>query len=578
MAKRFFALACPGDAPVAARLRNLKQAAAALSLNCIFECPRLVVFATIDTQAVLIGQGAGVIVGDLFSKEGDYNRVKSLDGTALHISETCGEALAQNYWGSYVACLTSKKSTYILRDPSGTVPCLQTVEGGIHFFFSHIDDGIQIAGLKPKINRSSLARHLAFETFRDEATCLEGIRELLPAMRCKILPQGANSDYYWTAWDFASRDRQIVEYEEATTAVRDAVLKCTRALGRDSQRPTVELSGGLDSSIVAVCLGQCAPNLSAITLVMPDPRADERRYAKLVADQIRATFLQSPLTADFADITRLPDQRIPRPPLGVLSLAVDQAIINATGRQTDAFFSGVGGDDVFCFLDNAGSVADALLTFGPSHQAFTAASELATIHHSTFWKALWYGIKKARRGPRPPVADYSFLQQVHRAEAPSKHPGLVAPAGILPGKYDHCAALVGTHSRLEGVNRLAIAPMHFPLLCQPVVETCLRIPSWMWTRGGRNRAVARDAFATVLPTQIAHRQTKGDFSSFNWEIYERNSEAMRELLLTGFLASGEIIDVRAIESQIAEGTEFSIVTAGRLVRLAAAEVWARSWI
>ncbi|MFD2134618.1 hypothetical protein ACFSLT_04130 [Novosphingobium resinovorum] len=35
------------------------------------------------------------------------------------------------------------------------------------------------------------------------------------------------------------------------------------------------------------------------------------------------------------------------------------------------------------------------------------------------------------------------------------------------------------------------------------------MPSWQWRHGGRDRAVAREAFATALPAQITARRSKG---------------------------------------------------------------------
>src|SRR5258706_1812747 len=48
-----------------------------------------------------------------------------------------------------------------------------------------------------------------------------------------------------------------------------------------------------------------------------------------------------------------------------------------------------------------------------------------------------------------------------------------------------------------------------PLLSQPLVELCLQLPTWVLTHGGRGRALARRAFATDLPKEVATSRSKG---------------------------------------------------------------------
>lgn len=81
-----------------------------------------------------------------------------------------------------------------------------------------------------------------------------------------------------------------------------------------------------------------------------------------------------------------------------------------------------------------------------------------------------------------------------------------------------------------------------PLLSQPVIEACLRVPSWMWISGGQNRAVARYAFATQLPRDVLRRRSKGTFMNYTSGIYSRNKETIRQFLLDGCLHSRGLLD------------------------------------
>src|SRR3546814_6199814 len=78
---------------------------------------------------------------------------------------------------------------------------------------------------------------------------------------------------------------------------------------------------------------------------------------------------------------------------------------------------------------------------------------------------------------------------------------LDAPPNAFIGDQERIGALVGTQGYFDGIARNRHWPMRFPLLSQLVVETCMRVPAWMWIRTGRNRAIARDAFADLLRSE-----------------------------------------------------------------------------
>jgi hypothetical protein len=86
-------------------------------------------------------------------------------------------------------------------------------------------------------------------------------------------------------------------------------------------------------------------------------------------------------------------------------------------------------------------------------------------------------------------------------------------------------------SRGTGVTR--VAPSRFPLLSQPVVETALRIPSWLWIENGRDRAVARTAYSGFLPASVLDRRTKGGLDSYAIAMLARNRSALQPFLLEG---------------------------------------------
>jgi asparagine synthase (glutamine-hydrolysing) len=115
------------------------------------------------------------------------------------------------------------------------------------------------------------------------------------------------------------------------------------------------------------------------------------------------------------------------------------------------------------------------------------------------------------------------------------------------------------------------------LLSQPVIEACLPIPSWEWRAGGRDRAVARAAFAPDLPPSIIGRRSKGGPDGFSAIILREHRTAITERLLDGMLVREGVVDRAALEARFADRRPFSGEEQSRLLDLVDTEAWARSW-
>ncbi|QCI78817.1 hypothetical protein E6W36_01910 [Hankyongella ginsenosidimutans] len=137
-----------------------------------------------------------------------------------------------------------------------------------------------------------------------------------------------------------------------------------------------------------------------------------------------------------------------------------------------------------------------------------------------------------------------------------------------PGTFGFAYAL----GYAESFDPLDELPMVAPLLAQPVVEACLRVPSWFWYDGGRNRMIARRAFQRELPPEIFHRRSKGSPESFVGEIFEQHRTTIRIRCWTALVKHG-LVDREAIEKifidpRPAYGTGFM-----RLLEFSDVEAW-----
>ena len=116
-----------------------------------------------------------------------------------------------------------------------------------------------------------------------------------------------------------------------------------------------------------------------------------------------------------------------------------------------------------------------------------------------------------------------------------------------------------------------------PLVTQPVIETCVAIPSWNWYLNGCNRAVARQGFQRSLPAEIAWGRSKGAMDSFVIEIMDANRRRLNAMLGDGLLVAHGLLDRDAVRGVLADGISTSAQDCGRVMLFADVEAWLRSW-
>ncbi|WP_454887655.1 asparagine synthase-related protein [Sphingomonas oryzagri] len=469
----------------------------------------------------------------------------------------------------------------VVRDPSGFLPC---------YYWEH-DDGIIFTSdtrllasaglLRPRINWVAIARHLYAEHSRSPQTCLEGVAELVGGTGLVISNEWRREETSWSPWDFADRDSQETDFNRGARTIRAAVDQSVSAWSSLYGNMILGLSGGLDSSIVAAALKRAGASFSCLTDVTTDPSGDERDFARLMAEAVNAPLVESRQLVSAIDIRKSAAAHLPRPSARSFAQASDgalAALADSTGAE--AFFGGGGGDNVFCYLRSVAPVADRFLTSG-LRDGLRTAHDISDLTGAGILHVIGKGLSRAwlresrYRWPTNP----RFLAQdaIASVDASLFHPWLRPPAGALPGKAAHIAAILAFHNHMEGYGRELLRPVRSPLMAQPVIEAALRIPTWMWCAGGRDRAVARAAFGD-LPHAILDRRSKGTPDSFAAEIYEQNASRIRDMLVDGHLHRNGLLDISQILAAIVPGRPVVGYDYLRLLALADMEAWIRSWL
>lgn len=519
----------------------------------------------------------GVVVGVLFDTIRASERVRGVAASEVaRIVATRGQALIRDYWGAYVAVLHDPQSGRcdIVRDPSGGVPLYVDGSHDVEILTSNLSLVVDAGLAKPAIDWTEVSRALAFPQVRGKRTGLADVQEVPPGARLSRGPGKSEATQLWSPWSFAEPGVAISDLGEARDRLRRHLERVVWAWGSVYHRPLLELSGGLDSSLIALCMAKTS-GLEAINIVTAAADGDERDYARLTAGAAGLA-LDEQLAGPAADLTRARPGRFAWPSsYGYLQPV--EAILAAKARAigATAFFSGLGGDNILCALNTAGPGADALWAFGPGPTAFKVIMDISRVHGCTAWTAARLSFKKALRRRQPLWARQDLFLARRGLSAPD-HPWSVVGRRVLPGKREHVRSFIIAQGFLDRYEHAGVAPVIAPLLSQPLVELCLRIPAWMWVDGGENRAVARQALGHLLPERVRRRSTKGGLDGFAAAVYHQGRSALRAHLLEGRLAAAGLLDLDGLSAALTLDRLPSPVLM-RVLQLADAEAWARSW-
>jgi asparagine synthase (glutamine-hydrolysing) len=568
-------IAQPGTSDL--QMSGLTERLAAMGLSLLLEAPGLRFLGHPCAPHFLPRARGTIFWGSLFDRRSSTFALRCDDAELL---APLARFVTQ-YWGGYLALRADAGGVELFRDPSGMIPVYVASLGPLHIVTSVPALLFELGLMVPALDWSIVTQALAFRDLRPAKTALRGISELLPGMRLWIEGERLESTALWSPWRFTSPQQELTSFDDAARKVRETILQVSKSWAGSIRRPIVELSGGLDSSIVAAGLAAGGADPLCVTFIPSVGDSDERLYARAVTDHLGIRLEEvEPWLAD-VDVTRSDAAWLPRPCARNFAQALDRPLQQvARDRGADMFFSGGGGDNIFCHLQSTLPVIDLMKRQGISSAAARAVMNVAEVADVTFWEALANTARRRfeapRTRPRPWVNQFLSKSAIAGLPWPTDNPWLDAVADALPGKRRHVWSLVSVLNHLEGFGRQQVAPICSPLLSQPVVETCLSIPTWLWFEKGRNRSVAREAFQGLLPASVTCRKTKAAFDSLGAQVIRLNASRLRSMLLDGVLVREGIADRhsidRALQSDIADGE-----VVAELLGIADVEAWAAGW-
>lgn len=542
------------------------------------------------------GASAGVVLGKLFERGfGDAaSKAAPLslsEPESRRIIESRGRRLVDKYWGRYVAFVHDRVAgrTQVISGPSATLPCYSAKLGPVHLYFSSVEDVVPLSEHAFSVNWKYVAAVLCHSQLHVHTTGLNEVSRVLGGECVEHHGASVSRSFYWNPLEIARRD-VIEDAEEAAAAVRATTRDCVHAWAACYDSIVHLLSGGLDSSIILACLKD-APTQPAITCLnyhSPGSNSDEREYAQLVARDAGYALVERERdpALSLEPLLRVRLSPVPTDYIFYLDEGRDEAeLCREHGAQ--AVFSGYGGDQIFYRSGAAHSAGDFLMRQGAGAALFEVALDAARMDRLSVWKVLgqaasegWFGKRwnpHADRARPHSIIPEQIVQDISR-DSDLVHPLLRQARGAPNGKVRHAHELLFPIDFYHPLAPDSHPEQVTPLFSQPLLEVALRIPTWVLTRGGWDRAIARRAFQHEMPRQIVIRRTKGGREEHSKALLLRNMELVRKLLLEGHLVRERILERSQVAEVLAPGPKRLRSGNVELYDCLGAEAWARRWV
>jgi asparagine synthase (glutamine-hydrolysing) len=503
---------------------------------------------------------------------------------------TRGRRLVERYWGRYVAILHDAASgtTRVLRDPSGGLPCLMTRVQGVDVFVSHMQEARDLAGDRAfSVNWSYVAGVLGFTRVLVRTTGLNEVSQVLPG-ECVELCDGVTArELYWNPLRIAE-EPPIEDAAAAAKLLRGRTRDCVQAWASCYESIVHLLSGGLDSAIVFGCLKEAAvrPRVTCLNFHSPGSNTDERAYAALAAGGSEVIERPRNTAVTLRSMLEVQTSCLPGDYFFYLDGGRTEAAV-AAEHQATAVFSGYGGDQLFYQSRALFAAGDYLSRHGLGRRLFTVALDAARVDRVSIWHVLHDGLAgtllQRRWSPASEAGRYKTLirEEVVRDITGDRnllHPWFHATGRAPNGKIFHAFTLLFPYDFYNPLGRDADPETVTPLLSQPLLELLMRIPTWVLTAGGWDRALARRAFGHEVPRRILMRRTKGGQEEYAKSIFTRDLDFARDLLLDGRLVRHGLLDAVRLANVLSGQPSRTAAGNAELYGCLSMEVWLRQWL
>ncbi|HEX3913132.1 MAG TPA: asparagine synthase C-terminal domain-containing protein [Steroidobacteraceae bacterium] len=585
----------PVGACSAALVENLRRSMP--DWICAFETRGLVVFHSSkprgDFRAYLLPDDCGIVLGMLFDSDLSVDAPVAIDGfSARQYARGGGKQFIEDYWGGYVAFFNDASSgrRYVTRDCSGKLPCFRIRAGAVNVIFSDINDLVGLPLPPFTVNWEYISAFLFYEQLQVRGSGLNEVTEILSGDIVEFRGSEVEQRVLWDPGRVARRG-YLENDSRAREELRFTVQHCVERWASLYKVVIHSLSGGIDSSIVLSCLSR-SPRRPAITCLnryTDLASEDERSFARLAAQRADVRLVERDWQCSEGQFGSELETLLPtaKPSLAIIGASLDMRVRNVLAAEicAEAMWTGQGGDHLFFQERSSCGASDFMRQRGLRSGLLSAIGDAARLSGESYWAVARTAFADWRTSAPWQPSHLTGRKSYFALDSPSPdhardyvaHPWTSGITDLPKGKQGQIWLLAEVTNRHRPAPIPELAPEHHPLLSQPLMELCLRLPTYTLLFGGRPRGLARTAFNGYVPSAILERRSKGGTTSYWMQTVRQSSSYLRELILGGTLHREKIIDGRLLDPYLRFSEPIPVAVFPRLIACISAELWLRSW-
>jgi asparagine synthase (glutamine-hydrolysing) len=555
-------------------------------------------------QPMSVADGSMVITynGEIYNYLELREELKRKDFEFRTLSDT--EVLLQMYAAHGEGCVgllngmfsfavwdASRKRLFAARDRLGIKPFYFYEGEGIFLFASEIKSLLLHPAVVADLDHDALQDYLNLQYCLGDKTLFKGIHRLLPGHRLVWEAGTVRTEQYWDL-DFTPQE---IGEEEVVERLRWLLADAVRLRLRSDVPLGTHLSGGLDSSTIAALAADLMDSkLSVFTGGFRNGnRYDESHYARLVADNIGASYFEVfPTAQDLADTFEDLIYYLDEPIAGA-AVFPQYFLSRLASEHVKVVLGGQGADEIFCgyarylvaHLERSlkgaiyGDVnAPDLVGLAPNLQYLQGyeptmerlfSRDLFGPDADRYYRLLqrsqdMEGIVMAGNGDRSYSTREAFRGEYERPETDSSLDRM-----LYVDVKNHLQSLL----QLEDRTSMAVSlETRLPLLDHRIVELACGVPASARFGDGQPKYLFRKAIASTVPREILERKDK---MGFPVPIYEWFSGDLRpfvqDILLGDTIRSRGFFDMAGVERAVAAERPFGRTVWGLL----SLELWFR---
>jgi asparagine synthase (glutamine-hydrolysing) len=522
----------------------------------------------------------------------------------IHLYEEVGERCFERLAGMFAIALWDERVGRLLlgRDRLGKKPLVYGVHGQRLYFASEAKAILSLPGVPREIDLPSLHRYLVLQYVPDPHSIFRGLRRLPPGHLLAVEAGRPNVEAPRAWWRLPPGGTFSGTYRDAKQQLGELLRRAVRRRLIADVPLGAFLSGGIDSSlVVALMREEQVHPLRTFSIGFPDPRYDERAYARRVAQLFHTEhheLVVTPRARDLLDTLAFHYDE----PLGDASAIPTYCVARFTRESVTVALTGDGGDECFAGYDRYRAM---LLTAALDALPAPLRSVLARVASSTIPHSRPKSLGRAAYRLLSAVADEPALRylawmkifapewlrgaytlDVARAIDPDEpvrwfadlFDGSSGTPAERANRFDFVSYL--PYDLLTKVDIASMAcslECRSPFLDHELIEFAVSLPlSWkLGPRGGKR--ILRDWARARLPTAILQRRKMGFGVPLGMWFRTELRELVHDTLLARDALCGRIFRPERLRGLVFEHLEGKSNHEHTLWTLLALENWYRAW-